>query len=338
MKNEHNNKFVQIIASDLNGQVPEWVQVFPQGMVKSTKGDFTVDSESATLIMNWFKQRGNDLVIDYEHQTLEGVQAPASGWVKEFADRGADGIWARVDWTEKAKEYIANKEYRYFSPVVVVRSRDRKAVALHSIGLTNAPAISGMKPIVNKDGKDENEEDDGMELLALIAGILGLGADATEETVVAALKALKETKIPPAHKEVLNLLDLKEDASLVEIKGRVIALKNPDGYVKAEEFLALKDKLNIRDRDELVTLALTSGKITPAQKGWAEEYALKDPQGFKAFVEAAPQVVPLKQVATATQDNRGTVPDETQLSINKMLGVDNETFKKFGGGVDDSAN
>lgn len=336
MKKEQTNEFITIIASDLAGQVPEWVQALPFGSVKSTKGDFTVDEESMASIIKWFKARGNDLVIDYEHQTLTGDQAPAAGWIKEFAERGQDGLWAKVDWTKKAQEYLSNKEYRYFSPVVAVRVSDKKAVAIHSIGLTNTPAIAGMKPIANK---DEFEEGKTMEFLQQLASALGLEATASEQQVMDAVKALKDAPAQvTANKEVLDLLDLKEDASLTEIKGRVIALKNPSGYVKAEEFQTLANKLAQRDRDDLVTMALTGGKITPAQKGWAEEYALKDPAGFKAFVEAAPQVVPLSKVSPSQAPNRGQVSDEVQLSINKMLGVDQEMFKKFGGDPSDGTN
>lgn len=331
----YNNKFIPIVASDLNGQVPEWVQVFPLGIVKSTKGDFIVDAESINLIINWFKSRGNDLVIDYEHQTLGGDQAPAAGWIKTFEDRGADGLWAQAEWTPKARGYIENKEYRYFSPVVLVRKSDGKAAALHSIGLTNTPAISGMKPIINKD----IEEDDHVELLKQLALALGLDEQATEEQVITALKDLQNKEPVPAHKEILDLLDLKEDASLADIKGKVISLKNPSGYVKAEDFMALKEKLDTRDRDELVNRAIQEGKITPAQKAWAEQYALKDQEGFKAFVDAAPQVVPLTQLVSGTQLSvRDQVSDELQLSINKMLGVDEETYKKFGGDASGSTN
>ena len=124
-------------------------------------------------IISYFAARGNDIVIDYEHQTLEGGQAPAAGWIKELQDRGPDGLWARAEWTEKAKEYLANKEYKYLSPVVLVRRADNKAVAIHSVALTNAPAISGVRPIVNKDGK--KKEDDNMEkFLEQLANTLGL--------------------------------------------------------------------------------------------------------------------------------------------------------------------
>ena len=40
-------------------------------------------------------------------------------------------------------QYLENKEYRYLSPVVNVRKADNKAVGLHSLALTNTPAIEG---------------------------------------------------------------------------------------------------------------------------------------------------------------------------------------------------
>ena len=93
-------------------------------------------------------ERGVDLVVDYEHQTLTGDRAPAAGWVKElFAEDGH--IKARVEWTLPAKQYLENKEYRYLSLVITVRKSDNKATGLHSLALTNTPAIAGMTPIVN---------------------------------------------------------------------------------------------------------------------------------------------------------------------------------------------
>ncbi|MCI8380160.1 MAG: hypothetical protein HFH72_16965, partial [Lachnospiraceae bacterium] len=61
----------------------------------------------------------------------------------------SDGIFARVEWTKRAKDYLQNREYRYLSPVVMVRKKDRKASQIHSVALTNTPAINGMMPIVN---------------------------------------------------------------------------------------------------------------------------------------------------------------------------------------------
>ena len=32
------------------------------------------------MMMQGFSDAKNDLVLDYEHQTLSGAEAPASGW------------------------------------------------------------------------------------------------------------------------------------------------------------------------------------------------------------------------------------------------------------------
>ena len=41
---------------------------------------------------------------------------------------GEDALMARVEWTPKGREYIANKEYRYLSPVVLVKKADQMCI------------------------------------------------------------------------------------------------------------------------------------------------------------------------------------------------------------------
>ena len=164
---------------DLSG-VPEVIRVLPKGHVSSTKGDFEVDDRDIAGIIRQFKARRLDLVIDYEHQTLSDVQAPAAGWIKDLYP-GEDALMARVEWTPKGREYIANKEYRYLSPVVLVRKADQHAAVFHSAALTNTPAITGMFAIINSDVLSiEEEEEPRMELSALIQ-LLGLEEGTTEE-------------------------------------------------------------------------------------------------------------------------------------------------------------
>ena len=71
--------------------------------------------------------------------------------------------------------------------------------------------------------------------------------------------------------------------------------------------------------------------LSPAQKEWAEQYALKDPDGFRAFVAAAPKVVPIGGGVAGGKHDRQEDVDEVQMSVNKALGLDDDTFKKFGG-------
>ena len=152
--------------------------MLPLGLVSSEKGDFIVDTESFHLIKEHMEHKNTDVVIDYEHQTLAGTQAPASGWISGIALK-SDGIYAQVDWTERAKAYLLNREYRYLSPVVSVRKEDRKVTRLHSVALTNAPAINGMAPIVNSDKPVEAGEDDPV--MEYILEMLNLTRDDLEK-------------------------------------------------------------------------------------------------------------------------------------------------------------
>ena len=167
---------------------PEVIKLLPLGHVRSEKGDFEVDQESFDQMRRRFLERGLDLVIDYEHQTLKDVQAPAAGWVKDLILQ-EDAIAAKVEWTPRAKEYLKNREYRYLSPVVLVRRSDNKAVVMHSGALTNTPAIDHMFAVVNKGSDGEKEGGTGMEtLLKKLAALLGLPEEASEEDVLKAFE------------------------------------------------------------------------------------------------------------------------------------------------------
>ena len=172
-----------------------------------------------------------------------------------------------------------------------------------------------------------------MELLILLAKQLGLPETSTQEQVLAKLGELKTAQAagqPIACKEALEALGLSETASKSELVATIHALKQRPDY--SQEIAALKQKLAARERDELVAAALKAGKITPAQKEWADAYALNDPEGFKVFVAKAPQVIPTDKLDLLSDPKpKGAVPDDVQLEINKMCGVDDETWKKYNG-------
>lgn len=84
------NDFLTLKGGEVDvGGAPEVISVLPFGHVVSQKGEFDVDEESLAAMKEQIAQRGVDLVVDYEHQTLTGERAPAAGWVKElFAEDG----------------------------------------------------------------------------------------------------------------------------------------------------------------------------------------------------------------------------------------------------------
>lgn len=329
------------------GNVPEEIKILPLGHVHSQKGDFEVDDESVKMICEQFKSRNLDLVIDYEHQTLKDMQAPAGGWIEEIY-KGEDAIIAKVKWTDRAKEYLKNREYRYLSPVVIVRKKDRKATSIQSVALTNTPAIDGMFALVNSvdiANLEENEEETQMDMKEL-AAMLGLPEDATEEDIKKALATAKATMeanktnddkkdgkqdvegsgdtVPVANSVVLSLLGLEKDAKTEDVAAAVMALKAGTGN---DEILALKEELKERNAEDMVQLALKEGKITSAQKEWAKAYALSDKEGFKSFVDKAPVVVP--QGKMELKDAPTTGKQDYDVAILKNCGITEEDAKTY---------
>lgn len=341
--------FVAQLPEGLN--VPGEFQVFPYGRVE-IEGDesFEVDSAAMDRVVERFTERGLDMVIDYEHQTEEGREAPAAGWIKRLENRGEEGLWAVVEWTGRAREYLAGKEYRYFSPVFLITSAERTLSELLRVALTNAPRLNGIRPIVA--GKPAHHTRCGaadaagahqvqftsqdlirrerMEFLQLMARQVGLSDSATADEIVGAVKKLQEVEIV-ACREVLDALGAPPEAGKSEVVATVHALRQSrmEGPDLRMEVAALKRRLAERERDDLVSAALQEGKITPAQREWAEKYASTDPDGFRLFVAKAPQVVPVDQLSGSRKpDTRNPIPDETQLHINKLLGIGEETWKK----------
>ena len=185
------------------------------------------------------------------------------------------------------------------------------------------------------------------ELLKKIALLLGLGEDAGAEEVTGALEAVlaenkslkeedtgEEQDVVVANKAVCELLGLSAGAPTSDVTARIMELKagKVDGVDLAAELLALKQQAAQRDAADAVKAAMQVGKVAPAQKDWATDYALKDPGGFAAFLEKAPQAVPLGEIlpegAVALKDNK---PDEATTAISGMLGIDAEDLQKYGG-------
>jgi phage I-like protein len=176
-------------SAPLSGtELPTRVPLAPWGTVESTHGEFVVDEESARLVLEAFAAHGTDLPIDYEHQTLGGEyaapdgKAPAAGWIKRLHAEPGVGLVADIEWTAEAARMLAAREYRYLSPVAIVRREDRRLIAIHSAALTNKPAIVGMHPIVNR---IETEADDA-KTMALLRTELRLPADADDRQVLLA--------------------------------------------------------------------------------------------------------------------------------------------------------
>ncbi|MHB8067451.1 MAG: phage protease [Desulfobaccales bacterium] len=284
--------------------MPAWILLLPAGRVElvDRPEPLQVDPESLATIVRAFRSRGVDLVIDYEHQSLHGRQAPAAGWIKDLEAR-ADGLWARVEWTSQAQEYLRNREYRYFSPVLQLDPATRKPLALMQVGLTNVPAIKRLPPLVAKweavavPGQTSQEEKwrkgGEVEKLKLI---MGLPPEATDQEVWAGVLEFCQNLAA-----ILKLPGEATGSQLVEaVKALQLDAERLQGV--EQELQQLKSQVAAETTNQAVEAAMKAGKIAPAQKSWALEYYRQDPGGFQTFVARAPQLVPTRMELKLTQD------------------------------------
>lgn len=169
-----------------------------------------------------------------------------------------------------------------------------------------------------------------MEFLQKMAAMLGLPETATEDDIKNAVESLmkKGTETEAvANSTILTMLNLKADAKTEDVTAKIQQLQN-GGVGVAAELTELKEKFAKREAGDAVAVALKSGKISSAQKEWAEEYALKDPTGFQSFCEKAVAVVPMGTVATTTPDSTGSKTGVDTIVL-KNLGLTKEDLEKY---------
>lgn len=149
MTGKDNNNLYMLKASIEMTDSP-WITIGVSGKWEGhIAGTFEMNQNVFEQMVANFDKGGIDIVCDYEHQTLYGDTAPASGWIKQTpislkAETGT--LQAQIEWTEKAKAHIEAKEYRYLSPVFApntISQADASNIGwtLHSVALTNKPFL-----------------------------------------------------------------------------------------------------------------------------------------------------------------------------------------------------
>ena len=333
--------FLMVLRQALptTNEVATEVQLLPYGEIKSGDGSVSIITKEVLLeIIKRFDARENDLVIDYEHQTLTGSEAPAAGWIKRLFVKD-DGLWAEVEWTRRGESQVKEKEYRYLSPVIMAKKKDSKGrlipEVLHSAALTNDPAIDGMVPLAAKSHFENLNKESVMDLEKLCKA-LGLATGSSEEEVMKAVIAFKaKADKGPKTKEVIpegvtEALGLAKDASASEVKATVLAMKQGANTDRDKDLNQVKVELAEMKAEKLVCKAMDDGKITADQKEWALKYAINDREGFVLYASKAPQVVPMGETKPGPNKETEVITEEIQ-GMAVMFGNSNEDLVKFGG-------
>ncbi len=316
-----------------NSGLPTWIHIMPAGtfMADDGRGPFVL-KDPASVIKASLRPKV-DMVVDRDHDLVfaEGKNVPAAGWVKDIEFR-EDGLWAKVEWTATAIQQIKAKEYRYISPVFTHNKGEITRI-LH-ISLVNSPALEltavatkKIKSINNNHKKEEKTMDKKqMEALALS---LGLEKDADVDAIVTAAK--KQQDALDKAKADIEAMALKNKEKTETSKAK----PDPAEYVPMSVFeetnaqvASLRKQLAEDKAKDAVDKAVTAGKITPAQKEWATEYASSDPKGFEAFIKNQVSVIAggEKEETSKKLANDAGELTAAQAIACKQLGLTKEHF------------
>lgn len=249
-------------------------------------GTFTMDEASFAQMVANYQDAQIDIVVDYEHQTLWGGEAPAAGWIlKEPISLKVENgeLYAKFDWTDRAKAYIMAREYRYLSPVFAPNTISQKDASnigwtLHSVALTNKPFLEELDEV-------------------------------TANKLTQLHHQKEETTMTEAEKKQMEDLQAENQA----LKDENVALKNDKGALETQ----VKEHQD-KEAEAKVDAAIAAKKLHADQKDSALKMCKADPEGFDAFLKGAQPMVQVPGSDMYDNSQRGHADDAETISASEL--------------------
>lgn len=268
------------------------------------EGEFDFSQEDADTLIREFTRRGKDLVIDFEHQSIGGEKAPAAGWIKGL-EKNDLGLAAIVKyWTKEAEQLLLNGQYRYFSPVLYFSDDGEHILSLHSVALTNHPALHNIPPLAANDLTVKNHRE-------------------TEKNLKETQSASAGSKLPVQEQALLqkeNSLTLLKDLEEKE-KEKMEFFSRHDLHSFADADQLLEQAKNILKKEKL-SMAFSQGLLTENMRSWAEELIEKTPALFDSWCKIAPKIVPDNLFTDQAEiESSPSSVDPREKEIYAMLGL-----------------
>lgn len=283
MTGKENNNLYMLKASIEMMDSP-WVTIGVSGKWEGhIAGTFEMNQNVFEQMISNFDKGGIDIVCDYEHQTLYGETAPASGWItrEPISLKVENGtLQAKIEWTQKAKAHIEAKEYRYLSPVFAPNTLSQTDASnigwtLHSVALTNKPFLEELGEVrLNKLTQIHHQKEN--------------------ETMT------------EAEKQQMKEL---QDAN-AQLEAEKVALKNTNTSLE-DQIKTHKDK----EAEATVDAAIAAKKLHPDQKDASVVMCKKDPEGFAAMMEKAKPMIQVPNSDMFENSNNGAGDDVDVVAL-----------------------
>lgn len=266
-------KYERLTITLADGDPPSEFRLFTAGKVDTTKGEFLFDVAAAKSVMAAYADQGNELMIDYDHASLDGIRmdpalsGKAAGW---FGLEVRDGeLWAtNVRWTEPAADALKRREWRYMSPAFTTKGK--RILSLINVAITNIPATKRLEPLMAASTSFSGAHMDK------ILSALGLPADASEDAVLKRLAELSPKETQAASYAPAQAPDRAAIDAITREAHREVGMQS--------EIATLREQQRVSTVREI--LRSTDRHITPAFESVAQTMT---PDAVRALLLTMPQ-------------------------------------------------
>lgn len=260
-----------------------WIRIVPFGEFPfHHNGAHAITPEAGRQMVANFDARPGGLLFDVDHDSLWG-RTKAAAWSDALEVRD-DGVYCRApELTAYGEAEVAGRQYCFYSPVYALSAVDKRGeqigAVLHSVAYTNTPYFDEGEIDAAVNSSTQTPRPVDPQTLEL----LGLPADATDEQIANAVKALNEkanaAPSPATPAETPDPPDAPgAEGDVAKVNARVAAL---------EEQLETERQAAADARAEaLVDAAVNSGRIKPAQRTTYVNAAKADFEATKQELDA----------------------------------------------------
>ena len=300
---------VPLVESD--GATRSEIQVFPDGIrVHPFFGEMRFDATFRSDLANEFNAAGAPRPVDVNHSSMLAFDydgGKAYGWIEKLDDRGADGLWARVRWTDSGVSAIRSGEYAFISPEFTRDSVDRKTgektgrPKLLAAALTNRPFLEGMAALAASETASEP------------------AASGHEEV------AMTDTKGPDSG-------GTGDAVSLAEVTKRLTALEaeNVKLKAKADADAATLSEIGRTEKVRIVERHQKEGRVVPANLPAVMKLAeVSDAAELDTYLSGLPRLVTGSTPAGAVDAPDASGLGDNDRKLLKAIGVSEDTWRKF---------
>ncbi len=238
------------VSTDTNTDILD-ISFLPTGEYPSTSGlKKTFDAQALEQIVSTFNKRKEsgtfEPSINYDHKC-----GPSGGWIKDLKLKG-DTLVASVSYTDKGKQSVDSKEYRYFSAEISQGSDG--LYGLDHIAFTNNPYIKDGRMSAAFSNNFNNNEDNNM-------GLFSKNDKGTVKLDVEGAKAAFEGLADNERLELLEVLagSLESDEAKDKVKELLgIVEESQEVMAEASTQLSAAQNENVQLSQRVADLELTA--------------------------------------------------------------------------------